>query len=789
MNASRRQWALLLLTVYFLVATFNVGFSVVRPGLDASWIYALNYLTDSPLAYGRDVAFTYGPLGYVMVPLPFGAAPGTAAPFRLALQLLFGGVLGVYVARSRGWVPVCAFLVAQIISRLGGLGWSNFMDYQLLLICGLLLGLALMGEGRRPWAYPLAGLVAALSLFLKFGTGLGIGLTFGVAGLGLLAWRRGLWKWVCGSWLLAVVAVAGLAAALLGSVRYLPTWLRAGLEIAGGYSSAMSLVAPRRNLILAAAALAVYGGLTLWLLLSRRRLGLLALALSVAAFAAFKGGFVRQDEGHEPLFFVPLPVLVSVLVINAERARELAPALAALVLVFLLGCLARLGYGPISPSWKSELAGMLSLRMARESARYLTRPETFTPQQVRERLQGQRLPEEWLAEVDRRTQTADVLPWEISYCPANGLSWSPLPTLQLYTAFTPWLDGWNARHFIDTRVPDFVIVEHLALDGRHPLWDGPATWRAVLNNYEVRRSDAGLNRMLLRRKAQLVEPVLEAAGEGEAAAGQWVAVPDSASPLYLELELEPSLWGKIRRTLLRFPRVEVELVYESGREATYRVMPGLARGGLLMNYLPVGPEELEELFNCQAGDRVARFRVAGSGASLLTRPVKLTWKRAPAQCASVSAPDPAAAKPLPTMSARGTDPAKLGATPGETDFAIDALDGYTDPRPEMEMAISARRERRLVMTGWAVDRQAAEAAGDIFINVDGERDIPIAYGIDRQDVASHFGRPGYRRSGFRASIPLVHLGPGRHTLRLKIVTHDRQRYYQPEWPLTLTIRD
>ncbi len=52
-----------------LIITFPGDFQAIKPGLDHSWEYAVNYLTQTDFVFGREVSHTVGPLGYLLHPL------------------------------------------------------------------------------------------------------------------------------------------------------------------------------------------------------------------------------------------------------------------------------------------------------------------------------------------------------------------------------------------------------------------------------------------------------------------------------------------------------------------------------------------------------------------------------------------------------------------------------------------------------------------------------------------------------------------------------------------------
>ena len=55
-------------------------------------------------------------------------------------------------------------------------------------------------------------------------------------------------------------------------------------------------------------------------------------------------------------------------------------------------------------------------------------------------------------------------------------------------------------------------------------------------------------------------------------------------------------------------------------------------------------------------------------------------------------------------------------------------------------------------------------------------------------MAIAFNRPAYWHRGFVISLPIAELGPGKHTLRLKIITSDYRQYYQSARAIVVVIR-
>jgi hypothetical protein len=109
-------------------------------------------------------------------------------------------------------------------------------------------------------------------------------------------------------------------------------------------------------------------------------------------------------------------------------------------------------------------------------------------------------------------------------------------------------------------------------------------------------------------------------------------------------------------------------------------------------------------------------------------------------------------------------------------------------QPSMPFIIDSKLEDTIIITGWAVDSNVKKAAGGLFINVDGQMDLPSLYGIDRKDVSNYYHESNYRYTGFYASFATSGLNKGQHVLSLKIVTADMKGYYQPDQTYVVEVK-
>jgi len=133
-------------------------------------------------------------------------------------------------------------------------------------------------------------------------------------------------------------------------------------------------------------------------------------------------------------------------------------------------------------------------------------------------------------------------------------------------------------------------------------------------------------------------------------------------------------------------------------------------------------------------------------------------------------------------------PDELTLVEGSTEFHIDTINNRQPSQQDPYTINISQQEETLTVMGWAVDQQFEKTAGGVFIIIDGKIDIPALYGLDRPDIADHFGKSQYRFSGFRASFATSVVGEGQHVLSLKIVTSDKKGYYEPDQNILIEVK-
>lgn len=161
---------------------------------------------------------------------------------------------------------------------------------------------------------------------------------------------------------------------------------------------------------------------------------------------------------------------------------------------------------------------------------------------------------------------------------------------------------------------------------------------------------------------------------------------------------------------------------------------------------------------------VARLRLAALADARLA-----LYRAGPPPAATGTAAPPAAAPDL-----AGLRRLPIGAL-----YAVDGLPGPLAPFDGTPPPPHFPANQRLQLTGWAADaaRVPPAPASGLFLAIDDRPPVWVPLTLDRPEVAARFG-PALGPSGFRLDLSAGALPPGRHTLRVTVVSADGLAAYE-----------
>jgi hypothetical protein len=180
--------------------------------------------------------------------------------------------------------------------------------------------------------------------------------------------------------------------------------------------------------------------------------------------------------------------------------------------------------------------------------------------------------------------SGDLYTFDESLLLASGDRWNPRPVFQSYSVYTPELIEMNEQHLRAEQVPDWLLFELQTIDGRLPSLDDGASWPAFLDNYKLVSYDREF--ALMQRRATII-PQSHFAGISRqiCRVGDQIPIPTADGPVFAEVDMEPTLTGRLMMILFDPPQLQVLIVATDGTINKYRVVSSMMKNSFLLSPL------------------------------------------------------------------------------------------------------------------------------------------------------------------------------------------------------------
>jgi hypothetical protein len=723
------------------------------PGLDLSWSYGLNQAVSLGYVFGRDLIFTFGPLGSIytgafdpkidhitligstLIAFGFASAFGVLAyPKRLIFCLVLPFIV-IFCPRDAVFITL-PFLLLLIISRTC---LRESSKLHLPLTPPVVAGITV------------AVIACSLTPIIKGSFSIS---TFSLCGLAFIALFLRSKSAALGFAMLFISSMA-FAWKLSGQALYsLPYFFIAQLPIISGYTNAMSVEgATMTPIVYITAASLVFLVLILNFPTENRFLrSLVSMGLLLDLFVLFKSGFVRQD-GH--VLICSSALLILGLAISLISAVES---------IIVVGVVTVVGWFLISDTVSPVTVRFISNQIAAywdyTSSGMKTRifNSTLLNKDYRKNNDIIRAMEP----LPFVSGTVDIYPTELSAIFANGLRWTGRPVFQSYSVFTPNLDAANVAHLYGPRAPQTVFFTFSPIDNRLPTADDSGSILPLLANYRITNYYPPYVRMD-RHPGAMVAQLENAQTRSFRASWGDQIILDSETSTWVSLDVRETLLGRVVEALFKLPRLEIELTLADGRKITHRYIASIGRTGFILSpYL----SSAEDLITFAAGVPVApevkSFR-------LVTRNSRF-WKH---QFLVRTTP----IRIEPETSARSVyfspplHPPIALAAPSQSRKAqcnLDVINGHPfQPDQVLHIADPSLRIQGWVDLGHSIKSQEVET-WVLLSSEEGTGHYFRARVLDRPDVVGALGRPELSHSGFGVAMDLAG-GPRRQKANIFLV--------------------
>ncbi|MBR1589337.1 MAG: hypothetical protein IJ658_13570 [Kiritimatiellae bacterium] len=585
------------------VFSFPNPVEVSSPGLDSSWSWMLNHLAWTR-SMGRDVVFTYGPIGFLLVP----QASLATAIAALAAHVIFS-CTGAWLlwrlyrsgcqGRTSSWLLLMTVLIPQMNNEWR---WSIVA-----ILCAAIPALIRepgMARVARIVSFAAAGVLVAIMGLAKFSALIAVFGTQAICVFYAVLTGKGKSRWFP---FVAFFAALACVASVLGALCFespsaFIAWVRGSIATASGYN----LYGGIRNwpdLIFSCTVPVV--GLFLCLKRGYVRYGVrMMLLFSPLLFSTFKYSVVRQTVC--PMMYA-FAIAMSLLAIDVREVGRRAvlwvcgswvvyQALFAPYSIAIDGMTQfQLGVNPFGLVRTIRLSGEI------DSARALTETKVLErdiPRAWRDKIDEGRVlfvPVEMGPAMTRRTKFQIV----------------PLPAMQMYSACHPYLDALNAQLLDGENAPEWVVYEPEA----GALMNYPCFWDALKRNYEI--DDEGGGYVLLRLKLKREHPAAFAKDEAlKFPAGEWIDI-GRLGGTKVSIEWPLTLWGRFCESFLRCSTCFVMARFENGEEARYIFLPDNTKDGVIDLPAGVAPSHADvvALLKGEVSNRVVAVKFEASSPS------------------------------------------------------------------------------------------------------------------------------------------------------------------------------
>jgi hypothetical protein len=553
--------------------------------VEPSWQGALSYFGFKGLQFGKDVIFTYGPLGYITTDTYSGYLLASRVGFELLLKSVFALLMAALALRLRAVLRLWLIVNIAFFS-------STSLDAVYLFAIVLSACYAIESQ-LSPWvAFGVGVLFAVVSLtkltfFVLCTTSV---LIVTVYALTKRKWPRA--TALVATYLVCVGSLWCLNGQHLSGV--LP-FLRGACEVASGYAGAMSIDPPQFWVWIGLGALLLGASLLVGLACASkekdRDLAIL-LVLGAGLFLAWKEGIVRADRWHlYTLFAFLLYVESAAWAIFHPPARHrrllLGITVIALVLPYTVLIL-------VSP----EVFGAV---LSGTSARIIRTVTAFVhPSGFRATLDGtlsQIKRENALPEMKRLIgqESVDVFGQEQAIALLNDLNYRPRPVFQGYCAYTPFLAARNRDFYRGPTAPAFVIFKYQTIDDRLAAEDDAGALEVLLRDYEPVAVEKKY--ILWKRKATRPSPTPHRLlRDGTAAWGEPLPLPADQGLVWIEAEIGSTWLGKLREFLYKPANITMAVESMNHEAAGYRLVRPIAGSGFLINPALRNLKDLTEMY-------------------------------------------------------------------------------------------------------------------------------------------------------------------------------------------------
>lgn len=582
--------------------SFPNYFSNITSGIDESWVFALNMSTKGGegFVFGKDLFFNYGPLGFLQHPQNVNSNLFWGVIIWGAIWLL-NILLLIQIYKEFSYNLINTFFVI-LGTYLYAIIQFNAGDEYICYI-GLLLLTLIWKSNKEKYYFLFFWILFSISFMYKFSSFMELAFSMLCFVILLCVIKRKIKSGViffCGS----------VISPVLGYLIYNPSiidlcnYIKGFREVSAGYSATMGVNYSSDGL------LEHLNGNVFWLVIG----GVALLTLAILLIITDKSGWIML------MFLVVLPVAYKheVIILSGAGFYEggMLTSVAFMTLdwnsyisalnskickktvfvcVWSIMLVIGLYYGGLFGR-----AGMMLNKIVFKF------PSNILNCIYEDGRHADKLPERIKECV--KDGTVCLYPYELTAIYDDEINGVFMPTLQQYNGYTPWLDQKDADFFAKENAPEYLVIRWYDHAYRFPFIETPRMWEAIINNYSFVLAEGDL--LVLKRIENQIEKNELQIISTENYDGQIEINPDAK---YLSIDMEISLWGKIKGLFWKNDEVDLLVFTKDGNTIAGRVTPQVISYPFPINYIVNDSEQLIQELSGNSDSRALSFSLQGKG--------------------------------------------------------------------------------------------------------------------------------------------------------------------------------
>jgi hypothetical protein len=162
----------------------------------------------------------------------------------------------------------------------------------------------------------------------------------------------------------------------------------------------------------------------------------------------------------------------------------------------------------------------------------------------------------------------------------------------------------NADHLLGANAPQNIVFRVEPIDDRLPALEDGLSWPVLIQNYAISGAD-NFFLYLKKRVTPAADHALPEIYSGRHTLESDVPLPVTKDALIAEIDVQPTLLGKLWTALYKPPELRISVTLTGGQARNFRFVPGMAKAGFILSPLITDTNEFV-LLTAASRDNLAR---------------------------------------------------------------------------------------------------------------------------------------------------------------------------------------